>query len=384
MVVYKDLERISKQLAGLGSADLTSGLAKQAMSLQQIPNPTAWIGVKAVEQQWLRQHKFDVMPSSNVIAQSLSQVPETGLSVLQRPEWLTGLSEVSRNVGSYFAQINTMVETVADAIASPLARIAEISEEFTPPIQGWQQLVNTLPSFRNFEGVWEGLHSAVQDLMEDAEAGREVLKASEFGFADHFWGMFYIRGFAHINERVRPAIVTNKLLAVTTSEEYVEELQNLIGTSKLMHKRWRIIESICEAHAAKKYDLAVPATLAQIEGTLVDLMFLKDLVKKKNGKFYLIDEIRDFELKNDRKRKPRVVTLRPAITNAKLEEHPNLAAASGFIANTLVQRRNAVLHGRDLTYGKAKFSVQALLILTVLAEGVSELESGNTSSPSPL
>ena len=64
----------------------------------------------------------------------------------------------------------------------------------------------------------------------------------------------------------------------------------------------------------------------------------------------------------------------PAIRNAQLEEHPNLIAASEFVANTLVQRRNDVLHGHDLAYGKAKFSVQASLILAVLAEAVSELE----------
>jgi len=42
----------------------------------------------------------------------------------------------------------------------------------------------------------------------------------------------------------------------------------------------------------------------------------------------------------------------------------------------LVRRRNSVLHGHDPTYGKAKFSVQALLMLTVLTEAVSELEFG--------
>jgi hypothetical protein len=39
-------------------------------------------------------------------------------------------------------------------------------------------------------------------------------------------------------------------------------------------------------------------------------------------------------------------------------------------------RRNAVLHGHDVAYGQAKFSVQALLIVAILAEGVAELESG--------
>ena len=122
----------------------------------------------------------------------------------------------------------------------------------------------------------------------------------------------------------------------------------------------------------------MPALLAQIEGVLVDLMFLKDLVKKEGNKFYLVDKNGNFKAKergrNSGQRLP-AVTLNHAITHAKLTEHSNLAAASEFLADTLVQRRNAILHGHDLTYGKAKLFVQALLILTVLAEAVAELES---------
>jgi hypothetical protein len=279
-----------------------------------------------------------------------------------------------------------MVEQVASTMAPPLAGIAQLSEQLARPVQGWQQLVNNIPTVWNFEGFWQGLQPVLENLkvlLEETEAGREALKASEFGFADHFWGVFYFRGFAHIDSRVRSAVVTRKLASLTSSEEFVEQLGTAVGESALLHKRWRIIESACEAHAARKYDLAVPAILAQIEGTLVNLMFLKDLVKKEDGKFFLIDENGDFKPTRNKKKRLPPVTLHPAITNAKLDEHPELAAASEFVADTLVQRRNAVLHGHDLSYGKAKFSVQALLILAVLADAVSKLEAGNISASSP-
>ncbi len=115
----------------------------------------------------------------------------------------------------------------------------------------------------------------------------------------------------------------------------------------------------------------------QIEGTLVDAMFLKNLVVKKNNKFYLIDKNGDFLLPPGRKR-PSPVTLDPAIKHAKLDENPELAAASEFMADVLVQRRNAVLHGRDITYGRAKLSVQALLLLMVLVMMVREMEDDNS------
>jgi hypothetical protein len=385
-VVDKNLGAMNKHLADLASAGATSRMAEQAMSGLQVPSPAAWAGIKAFEQQWLLQRKLDPPLWSTAITQSLSHVPEVSLPVSQSPEWLDVVLEASRTVGSYFSQISSMVERVADAMAGPLSQITLIGEELTRSVQGWQQLVNNIPNFRNFETFWEGLQPALQEFMiflEDANTGREVLKDSEFGFADHFWGVFYVRGFAHIHPRVRSAVVTNKLASYTRSDVFIEELAAAVGKSQLLQKRWRIIESAVEAHAARNYELAVPAILAQIEGTLVNLMFLKDLVKrdKNDRKFYLADENGNFKMnKKGNKRLP-AVTLHPAITNAKLDEHPDLGAASEFIADALVQRRNAVLHGHDLSYDTAKFSVQALLILAVLATAVSEVESGNISPP---
>ncbi len=152
MVVDENLKRINKQIAGLASADQISKMAGRSFAARPIVSPAAWTGIKAIEQQWLLQHKLDVMPSKNVIAQSLSQVPEIKLPVLQTPEWLDGLMEVSRSAGSYLTQINSMVERVADALAAPLAGIERIGEELTRPIRGWQQLVDSLPNFRKFEG----------------------------------------------------------------------------------------------------------------------------------------------------------------------------------------------------------------------------------------
>ena len=359
--------------------------------LQQFSNPAVWSDIKTVEQQWLLQQKRNtILPtktvggsltpigsSSTAVRSSLFQVPDINIPAFKDPEWLKSLSNLTRGIDGFFRQINTMVEKVAVNLAAPLAGIARISEQLISPLNAWQQVVANIPSIWNFDGFWKSLQPIlenIESLMEDAEAGREILRASEFGFADHFWTIFYMRGFAHIDPRTRSATVTNKLVAVTRSEQFVEQFRDGVNESKLLTKRWKIIESAIDAHASKNYDLAVPTLLAQIEGVLVDLMFLKDLVKKEKNKFYLVGENGDFKINKHGKRLA-PITLSPAITHAKLTEHSNLSAASEFVADTLVQRRNAVLHGHDLNYGKAKLSVQALLILTILADAVTELES---------
>ncbi len=97
------------------------------------------------------------------------------------------------------------------------------------------------------------------------------------------------------------------------------------------------------------------------------------LVVKEGNKLYLVDELGNVRVnKNGKRLKP--VTFDPALKNARLDDQVNLTAASSFMADVMVQRRNDVLHGRDVSYGRAKFSVQALLILAVLAQGAAELE----------
>lgn len=369
----KNFENVYKQLAGL-----PDGILDQNPSWLPALSPAAWTGVKAIENHWLWQQNASVMPSDTIL-QLLDQQPYTGTLSHPVPGWLDSILGLSPKVDSFFTQITGMTDGIADILAGPLAGIEQFGEELVRPVQGLQQLVDDIPSLWDFGGFWQDLQPALHGFMalvEEAEEGREVLQASEFGFADHLWGLFYARMFARIDPQVRNATVTNMLASYTRSDEFVGQLIAIIDESKLLRKRRRIIESACEAHAERKYDLSVPAILAQIEGTLVNMMFLRDLVKKEGGRFFLVDENGDFKLNKNKRRLP-AVTLGPAITSAKLDEHPDLGAASEFMANTLVQRRNAVLHGHDLSYGKAKFSVQALLLLAVLAEAVSELESGD-------
>ncbi len=133
----------------------------------------------------------------------------------------------------------------------------------------------------------------------------------------------------------------------------------------MMGRRWRVVEAALEAHQRREYLLSVPAMLPQVEGAIVDAMVLKGLTVKKNGKLYL---------RNDEGKSKQPIMFRNAVDNAQLEEDPALEGTSSFLADSLVQRRNDILHGRDPRYGKAKLSVQSLLVLMILAKAVGEIE----------
>ena len=168
-------------------------------------------------------------------------------------------------------------------------------------------------------------------------------------------------------------VVTKKLSVATRTDDFGDELRDRFEESVVMSRRWPAVEAAFEAHQRREYLLSIPAMLPQVEGAIVDAMALKDLTVRKNGKLYLRDE--DGGLKLNKKDKPLpAITLTSAIQHARLEEHTTLEGTSSFVADSLIQKRNDVLHGRDYRYGKAKLSVQSLLVLTILAEAVSKIE----------
>lgn len=247
------------------------------------------------------------------------------------------------------------------------------------PLVGAQtvsNIVGNLPKLGDFSGFWEGVGRAAEGLrrmMDEAQEGELALEEAEFGFADHLWNMIYLGSFAGLPASNREAVITNKLRAFTCSDEFVEPLLENVSSSKMLGKRSRIIERSLKAHQRREYELSIPSAMTQIEGVIGDAMFLKELVVREGNKYYLVGPDgapkRD---RNDKRLGP--ISLSPALRNANLDEHPLLADASDFLSGVLLQRRNDILHGRDVGYGKAKLSVQSLLVLSVLTDTFDELE----------
>lgn len=219
--------------------------------------------------------------------------------------------------------------------------------------QAVSSIVEHLPRLGGFSGFWEGVSRAADGLrrmMDEAQEGELALEEAEFGFADHLWNMIYLRSFAGLPATNRDAVITNKLRAFTCSDEFIETLLENISSSKMLGRRSRIIELCLEAHQRREYELSIPSVMVQIEGAIGDAMFLKELVVREGNKYFLVGP--DGQPKRDRNNKRlSTITLSPAIKNANLDEHPELTDASDFLSSVLIQRRNDILHGRDVKYG---------------------------------
>lgn len=279
-------------------------------------------------------------------------------------------------IAEFFSRIFETIDAFGKAVTPVVKGLAEGLRPVTGFLASAGTFLDKLP---NFAPALEELFEAVRRFEEAVEAGDATLEAAEYGFADHMWDRMYVAGFAHVDPRVRDAVVTNKLAAATRADAFGDELRERFEGSVAMGRRWRAVEAAFAAHQRKQYLLSIPAMLPQVEGAIVDAMVLKDLAVKKDGKLYLRGEGGGPKLNKKGKPLPEIM-LSTAVRNAQLEEHPTLEGTSSFVADSLIQRRNAVMHGRDLRYDKAKLSVQALLVLALLAEAVGEMEADKTAT----
>lgn len=317
-----------------------------------------------------------LVPARVPSAQPLPPVP-TWLKLLVQPEppkpqpalghHLEKLNQINNFFTKIFETTNAFDRAATPVIKGLVEGLRPVNDFFASA----GNVLNKLPKLTPL--LLEEIIEAVKRHEAAVESGDAVLEAADYGFADHLWNRLYIASFAHVDPRVRNMVVTNKLLAATCTDDFGNELRDRFEDSVTMSRHWRVVEAALEAHQRREYLLSIPAMLPQVEGVIVDAMVLKDLAIKKDGKLYLRDEDGGPKLNKKGKPLPEIM-FRSAVHNAQLQEHPMLEGTSSFIADSLLQKRNAVLHGRDPQYGRAKLSIQSLLVLALLAEALGEIE----------
>ena len=179
-----------------------------------------------------------------------------------------------------------------------------------------------------------------------------------------------------VPKEVRSALITNKLLQITKSSLFYDDLNKEFNSCQIIKKRWKIVELALEAHKSRKYFLSIPALLTQVEGILSDIIILRGEAKSIKGKLYARNN--DGNIKTDRKGNPvLLIGLQKKIQHSRFKNNVILQNISILMADRLITDRNKILHGQSLTPIKPKLSIQCLLLLLVLSKEINAFLGNN-------
>ena len=180
---------------------------------------------------------------------------------------------------------------------------------------------------------------------EEFEKSREVLRNEGFEFTEHLWDIAFIISLSGIDPRVQSAEVTRRLLSVTRSASFGEELRDSVLSSSGLRRRWPVVWDILSAHTDRRYILSVPCLLAQVEGVFSDMLVLKAMAVSEGGRLYA--RAKDGSKKLGRQGRPIELTgLSRKIYHSKFRNHPVLSIAVYAALDKLVPDRNQILHGQ--------------------------------------
>lgn len=197
----------------------------------------------------------------------------------------------------------------------------------------------------------------------------DALEEGGFSFLLRYWTLGDIARFVEIGSispRVRSAVTTNRLLALTRSDEFINELEQLFNESTILRRRWKVLEQAIIAHKDRQYILSIPVLLAQVEGIFSDALVLKNLVVRVNGQLCAKD-ITGMPRLDRRGRPIQLHGLGQKVQNSDLQNEDILQGLAEFFVDYLVPERNGILHGNLTNYARAKLSVQLLLNVYLLA-----------------
>lgn len=217
------------------------------------------------------------------------------------------------------------------------------------------RLVNALPNMR-----------ALAARLRRDERGHAVLDEAGFELVYHFVGGAFAAELASVSPQVRGAAVTNKLLRLTQGEDFEIRLSDVFRQTPILQRRWPIVSQALRAHRRREYWIAIPLLMSQLEGLTSDALVLNSIARKIKGKFYELDT--SGKLRLNKNAKPIELTgLVKEIARFDPADHETIQGVADLIHGELAGKRNLVLHGSDVRYGKAKLSTQLLLALYIWA-----------------
>lgn len=166
----------------------------------------------------------------------------------------------------------------------------------------------------------------------------------------------------------------------TRGDEFVSRLQKAISGSTFLKARWEKIETGLRLHKGREYFIAVSVLLPQLEGIFTDAMIIRGQALDKKGK--IVARIDDGSIRLDRRGKPIVLSgWKAKLDHSMISEWMIVQRLTDLFMDTLIPKRNRIVHGSRGNHTSPKLSTQILLAILVLSEEIYQLERKSKARP---
>lgn len=181
-------------------------------------------------------------------------------------------------------------QLIADTINSIEAQFVPIEDlsQYMP-----KRLFDVLPqlnprAFMPSDDIKLALARYVEELQK-GEDGRAVLAAIGETYITAVVSATEFSDLASEDQETQRKEFDERAATWLADEQVQAELREAIAASEIIKPRWRFIAVALQSHYDGDYISSVPVLLAQLEGMYADLLILKQLVVRQDGRLYELD-----------------------------------------------------------------------------------------------
>lgn len=266
---------------------------------------------------------------------------------------------IASSVENYTQRLVQQFEPVFEQLNKAIANV--VTQPFTRELVA---VIEALPELNILIDEWEAQADEAFEYLEEQGFPSDIL--------DRVLTEWDVLRIARTEYRIRPAVATNTLLKLTRSDDFGRAILSRMASVARCRKRLPIVQQALKAHIDRSYFLSIPALLCQLEGLWEDAMFLRDEVMYVP---YVDKKGRKGKNLKTRKGEKYVGTMDLKLKHSSFRRHPALDGSIELLSSAIVPNRDAIFHGQTVSYGKAKLSVQLLLVIFVIVSEIGIIES---------
>ncbi|NOT05244.1 MAG: hypothetical protein HOP27_11655 [Anaerolineales bacterium] len=287
-------------------------------------------------------------------------------------ESLRGISEITTNQAKAISNILSPLTTqVISSLSSQISSIvAGAVSALSSATIIQSSLIPKLPDLKN-------IFAFVEQATRETNEFLNLLEKSEYEHAAVILEDRFTKELLKVRPDRQQAVITKKLMGITTDYEFANEMERLFSISQL-RGRWTAMKQALLAHQTHQYFVSIPVFLAQAEGIFTELLVMRNLAYKEKNKVFALKD--GSPKKNIKEKIIGLNTLNEKVVHAKghFDDEKIIRITVDTLVGRFTSKRNDILHGRINNYGNAKTSTQTLLLVFTLA-GVLESDLNDTN-----